>query len=171
MRHLGAAIEFLKWSIDVESCHYFAKFSLDVLFKVVRWWRCRANTNRTTLISNLLVWSFAVAVFVTVADVSLLFALVFLPVSTLILVIEVDNVERVLEVNEEVTRILRWIIFCFCKVDSCISVLVWLVDFLFEFFLVVLDRKIFHAKIRSEIFTTFYFFYVTRVFILRAYIT
>ena len=70
-------------------------------------------------------------VFVSVADVDLLLALIFLPETPLILVIEVHNVEWMFKVNEEIARILLSVIFCSCKIYACILIFVRLIDFLF----------------------------------------
>ena len=70
-------------------------------------------------------------VLISVADVDLLLALIFLPEPPLILGIEVHHVEWVFEVNEEIARILLSVIFCPCKIYACVFILVRLVDFLF----------------------------------------
>ena len=106
------------------------------------------------------------AVLVSVANMGLFLAFVFLPESSLVLRIEVHHVERVLEVNEEVARILGCVIFCSCKIDAGISVLVGLVDFLFQFLLVILDREILHTKICAKIFSSLHLFNVAWVLVL-----
>ena len=129
--HLSASIEFLKWPANVVSCHNFTELCLDALLHVAgrRRWIGALGPALVSLV-HLVAWSLAVAVLVAVANVGLFLAFVFLPESSLILRIEVHHVERVLEVNEEVARILRCIIFRSCKIDAGVSVLVGLVDFL-----------------------------------------
>ena len=81
---------------------------------------------------HLLARALAVAVLVPVADVGLLLALVFLPDPPLVRRMEVHHVERVLEVDEEVARILRRIILGPRQIDARVLVLVRLVDFLLQ---------------------------------------
>ena len=131
--HLSASSKSLKWPANVVSCHNFAELSLHALIHVDvagrRRWIGALGPALVSLV-HLVAWSLAVAVLVAVANVGLFLALVFLPEPSLILRIEVHHVERVLEVNEEVARILRCVIFCSCKIDAGVSVLVGLVDFL-----------------------------------------
>ena len=109
----------------------------------------------------------AVAILVSIADMGLFLAFVFLPESSLVLRIEVYHVERVLEINEEVTRILRCVIFGSSKINACISVSVRLIDFLFELLLVILDGQVLYTKICTEIFSPLDPFNITGIFVLR----
>ena len=116
---------------------------------------------------HLLARALAVAVLVPVADVGLLLALVFLPDPPLVRRMEVHHVERVLEVDEEVARILRRIILGPRQIDARVLVLVRLVDFLLQLLLVILDWQILHAKICAEVLASLDLLDIARVLVLR----
>ena len=110
--------------------------------------------------------SLAMTVLVSITNMDLLLAFVLIPESSLVLVIEVHHVEGMLEINEEIARILRCVIFCSCKIDTSVFVLVSLINFLFKLLLVVLDRQILYTEICTEIFAPLDLFNVAWIFVL-----
>lgn len=91
---------------------------------------------------------------VAIVDSDLLIRVVQLPRLPLVLVVEVDDEERVLEVDEEVAhvRLLVRLLVVLDDVQGRVSALVLLVDLVLELLLGVSAWDVFDAEVRSKIF-------------------
>lgn len=110
-------------------------------------------------------------VLIPIADKGCFFALVLRPRPPRVLVVEVNNKHRMLQLDEKVPWILLCVIFCLGKVNSVVLAEMGLIDLVFEFLPGVLDRNVLHAKIRPQVFTPLHLLNVALVLNLASRLT
>lgn len=88
-----------------------------------------------------------------IVDPDLLVGVVELPRLTLVLVVEVDDEERVFKVNEEVAHVghLLWLLFVFNNVERGIPALVVAIDLVFQLLFRVAAWDVLDAEVSSQL--------------------
>lgn len=102
----------------------------------------------------------AMIVFVTVTNTRCFLALILGPGSTLELVVESNHEQGVLQFDKEVPWIFDLVIFSFGQIDAMVLVCMRQIDFFLELLFSIFYREVLDAKIRSEVFAPFDFFYI-----------
>lgn len=89
----------------------------------------------------------------TIVDPDLLVGVVELPRLALVLVVEVDDEERVFEVDEEVAHVshLLWLLFVFNNVERGIPALVVAIDLVFQLLFRVAAWDVLDAEVSSQL--------------------
>jgi len=92
----------------------------------------------------------------SVVNLDLLLRIIQLPSLLLVGCVEVDHVQRMLQVDEEVARIVLHVVLGFGELDLGVLVLVSLVNLSLQLLLRVLVGQVHYAEVRSQVVTRFH---------------